>query len=100
MGVKLVVSIQTVAPGSGRKVGAMRAVKTVTSESGGARATRRKAAIVSSGSGTHASHAPVASTGTGRPSMVRVSVTSPRRRVTFPKRKDESCAWMGTAVSG
>jgi len=58
----------------------------------------RNRAMVSSGSGTQAIQAPLASTGTGRPSMLRLAGAVPPRIA--PKRKDESHAWMTPVESG
>src|SRR5207245_7913988 len=98
-GVKLVVSIHAARPASGWYCAAMRAVKSMTFESGPERATNRKGASVSAGGGSHAIHAPFERTGTGRPSTVRVAgpLVAPR---TAPNRNAESCDSMMSVAGG
>jgi hypothetical protein len=92
VGVKLVVSIQAVAPGGGRNGCAMRATNVVSrcSVPTPEFATISNCANESLGSGTHASQLPFASTRTGNP--LTDSATSPRPRPTLPNRNEESCA--------
>ena len=97
-GVKLVVSIHAARPAGGRNCGAMRAVKTNRLESGPAVAAKRNCATVSSGSGSHAIHAPFGRTGIDCPLMPRW--TGPRAPRTAPNRNAESCDWMTSVAAG